>query len=597
MAKEKIYEDFDFLHRRVKKVLFLFIFIFLLLALNYWKVQILDHRKYWSLSEANRLREIVIPAPRGRFFDRQGIVLADNTVAFKACLLRENNQRWKESLQDISKLLNLDLSIIQERIDKFISWPFFLPIVIKDNLSLEEIARIEARKAEFPELYIDREPRRYYPFGPITAHVTGYLQEISSEELKSGEFKKKTLGELVGKIGLERKYEDWLVGENGKKMEIVDSLGRSHGEYSRIEAKPGHDLHLTLDLDLQKKAYELLEGKEGVIIALDPKSGEVLALVSSPSFDPNKFVSRLSFKEWVELSTRVDNPFENRAIRGLYPPGSIFKLAVALGALKKAIISPQTVHFCSGEAIFYGRPFSCWHRGGHGWLNLAEAIKVSCNIYFYHVGRQLGIESIAETARALGLGLLTGIDLPGEKAGNIPDPEWKRQSRGTDWFPGETISVSIGQGPIQVTPIQIAVYTALIANRGHKIRPHLIKNTDLLSKEQNGALGAVDIGADCFETIIEGMWRSVNERGTGHLAMVEGFDVCGKTGSSQIISREKAEKTGQTIKPHSWFTGFAPRYNPQIVVTVLVEFGGLGGASAAPLAREIFAIYKNKNGL
>lgn len=594
MAREKIYEDFSFLHRRARWLLFLFIFIFFLLALSYWKIQILDYRKYWSLSEANRLREIVIPAPRGRFFDRQGIVLADNVVAFKACLLRENNPRWKESLADIASLLNLDLTILQERIDRYVSLPFFLPIVLKDNLSLEEIARIEARKIEFPELYIDREPRRYYPFGPMTAHVTGYLQEISSEELKSAKFRKKTMGDFVGKTGLERKYEDWLMGENGKRMEIVDSLGRSHGEYSKIEARPGHDLYLTLDLDLQKKAYKILEGREGAIIALDPKSGEILALVSSPSFDPNRFVSRFSLEEWAELGSRRDNPLENRAIRGLYPPGSIFKLAVALGALEKGIISPQTVHFCSGEVNFYGRSFACWQRGGHGWLNLAEAIRDSCNVYFYQVGRQLGIEAIAQVSRDLGLGTLTGIDIPGEKEGIVPDPEWKKRTRGAEWFPGETLSVAIGQGLIQVTPLQIAVYTALIANRGHRIRPHLIQNTDLLSREQIGPLGDVDIKSDHFEMIIEGMWRSVNQSGTGHLAMVEGFDICGKTGSSQIISREKAEKEGQTIRPHSWFTGFAPRSDPRIVVTVIVEFGGLGGASAAPLAREIFAIYKDK---
>jgi penicillin-binding protein 2 len=595
MARERIYEDFSFLHRRVKKIKFLFIFIFLFLILGYWKIQILDHRKYWSLSEANRLREIAIPAPRGRLFDRQGVVLADNTAAFKACLLRENNPRWKESLGEMARLLQLDLTVLEERINRYASLPAFIPIVIKDNLSLEEIARIEARKFEFPELFIDREPRRFYPFGEITAHVTGYLQEVSADELKSGEFRKKRMGDLIGKTGLERKYEAWLEGEDGKRMEIVDSLGRSHGEYSRIEPRAGRDLHLALDLDLQKKAYELLEGREGAIVALKPRTGEILALVSSPSFDPNLFVSRFSLKEWTELNSRNDNPLENRAIRGLYPPGSVFKLAVALGALQKGLISPQTMHYCSGEANFYGRSFACWQSGGHGWLNLAEAIKNSCNIYFYQVGRRLGIEDIARTARQLGLGSMTGIDIPGEKEGVVPDPEWKRRTQGADWFPGETISVSIGQGPIQVTPLQIAVYTAIIANRGQKIKPHLIMEKELLASEQNGPLDSADIDMNHFEAVIEGMWRSVNQGGTGHLAMVEGFDVCGKTGSSQIISREKAQKTGLKLKPHSWFTGFAPRNNPEIVVTVVVEFGGLGGASAAPLAKEIFSFYRNKS--
>lgn len=597
MARERIYEDFSFLHRRVKKVKFLFIFIFSFLILSYWKIQILDYRKYWSLSEANRLREIIIPAPRGRLFDRQGVVLADNIAAFKACLLRENNPRRKESLSEMARLLQLDLTVLEERINRYASLPVFIPIVIKDNLSLEEIARIEARKFEFPELFIDREPRRFYPFGKITAHVTGYLQEISADELKSGEFKKKRIGDLIGKTGLEREYEVWLEGEAGKRMEIVDSLGRSHGEYLRIEPRPGRDLHLALDLDLQKKAYELLQDREGAIVALKPKSGEILALVSSPSFDPNLFVSRFTLKEWTELNSRSDNPLENRAIRGLYPPGSVFKLAVALGALQRGFISPQTIYYCSGEANFYGRYFACWQPGGHGWLNLAEAIKNSCNIYFYQVGRRLGIEAIAYTARQLGLGSMTGIDIPGEKEGVVPDPEWKRRTQRTDWFPGETISVSIGQGPIQVTPLQIAVYTAIIANRGQKIKPHLILDKEVVASEQNGPLDNADIDVDHFETVIEGMWRSVNQGGTGHLAMVEGFDVCGKTGSSQIISREKAQKTGLKMKPHSWFTGFAPRNNPEIVVTVVVEFGGLGGASAAPLAKEIFSLYRDKSRL
>ncbi|MCX7974885.1 MAG: penicillin-binding protein 2 [Candidatus Aminicenantes bacterium] len=594
MAREKIYEDFSFLHHRAKIALFLILIIFFLLALNYWKIQILDHRKYWVLSEANRLKEIIIPAPRGRMFDRQGLILADNTVAFRVCLIRENNLRWKDSLPMIAKLLKMDLTSLQERINKFTSQPFFFPIVIKDNLSLEEIARIEARQLEFPELFIDREPKRFYPFGQITAHVTGYIQEISYEELNSGEFKNKTMGDLVGKTGLERRYENWLEGVNGKKLEIVDSLGRSHGEYSRIEPKTGHDLQLSLDLDLQRKAAELLEGREGAIVALEPKSGEVLVLYSSPSFDPNRFVSRLSFKEWMEINNRGDNPLENRAVRGLYPPGSIFKLSVALSALHKGLITSQTMHFCSGEANYYGRTFACWQRGGHGWINLVEAIKNSCNIYFYNIGRQLGIENIAQTARQIGFGSLTGIDLPGEKEGLVPDPRWKQRILGQEWFPGETISVSIGQGPIQVTPLQIAVYTALIANRGRPVKPHLVKNKDMMSKDQNNSRTSINLKPDYFETIIEGMWLSVNQGGTGHLAMVDGFDVCGKTGSAQIISREKAEKKQQIIRPHSWFTGFAPRYDPKIVVTVIVEYGGLGGASAAPLAKEIFAFYQNK---
>lgn len=596
MGKEKIYEDFTFLHRRVRSSLYLLAISFIFLVIGYWKVQILDHRHYWSLAEANRLREITIPAPRGCFYDRNGLVLADNIASYKACLIRENNPDWKKSLAKIAELLQLEETVLQSRIEKYANQPYFFPVVIKDNLSLEEVAQVEARRLEFPELSIEREPRRFYPFGSLTAHVVGYLQEISSAELNSGQFKGKVMGDLIGKTGLEKTYESWLTGEDGKKLEIVDSLGRSHGEYGRVEPKPGHDLHLALDFDLQAKAQSLLEGREGAIVALAPHTGEVLAMVSSPTFDPNKFVSRFSSKEWEELFSRPDHPLENRAIRGLYPPGSVFKLTVALAGLQKRIISPETTFFCPGEAEFYGRVFACWQRGGHGWVNLPEAIKNSCNIYFYNVGRRLGIEDLADFGRDLGFGAKTGIDLPGEKEGLVPDPKWKKETQGTEWFAGETISVSIGQGPIQVTPLQVAAHTALVANRGQRIRPHLVLDKMARVNREAEEMGLTEpkVEANYFEKVIEGMWRSVNDSGTGHLALVEGFDVCGKTGSTQVISREKAEKLGLVIKPHSWFTGFAPRNNPSIVVTVVVEFGGLGGASAAPLAREMFALYKEK---
>ncbi len=595
MGKERIYEDFSFLHNRVRKSLYLIIVVFSFLALGYWKVQILDHRKYWSLSEANRLREIKIPAPRGLFVDRNGVVLADNIASFKVGLVRENNPDWKRSIPRLAELLNLEETVLWARINKYTSQPTFAPIIVKDSLSLEEIAAVEARRLEFPELIIESEPKRFYPFGSLAAHAIGYLQEVSAEELKSGLFPTKGTGDLVGKTGLERAYEDWLEGEDGKKWEIVDSLGRSHGEFDRVEPRPGHDLRVTIDFDLQRKAEDLLQGKEGAVVVLDPRSGEVLVLASSPTFDPNKFVSRFTSKEWEELSSRADHPLENRALRGLYPPGSIFKLTVALAALEKRLITAETAFFCSGKAEFYGRTFSCWLGGGHGWVDLPEAIRNSCNIYFYNVGRRLGIETIASFARRLGFGCLTGIELPGEKEGLVPDPKWKRQTQGVDWFAGETISVSIGQGPLQVTPLQVAVHTALIGNRGRKIKPWLTLNNP--SPQIGGDVGDNEgpgIQPEHYEALVEGMWRSVNASGTGHLAKVDGLDVCGKTGSTQIISREKAEKLGQVIKPHSWFTGFAPRYNPKVVVTVLVEYGGLGGASAAPLAREIFSLYKEK---
>ncbi|MEW5902295.1 MAG: penicillin-binding transpeptidase domain-containing protein, partial [Acidobacteriota bacterium] len=294
--------------------------------------------------------------------------------------------------------------------------------------------------------------------------------------------------------------------------------------------------------------------------------------------------------EWMALVHREDHPLENRAIRGLYAPGSVFKLTMALAALQAGVIGEETSFFCSGAVQIYGRSFVCWQRGGHGTLSLIDGIRHSCNVYFYNVGRRLGIDRIAETARMMGFGEKTGIDLPGEKEGLVPTPEWSLKTRKTEWYAGETISISIGQGPLTVTPLQIAVHTALLANRGKKIIPRLFH-------PQAGApadFPESQIKSEFFEKVIKGMWKCVNEEGTGRGARVGGFDVCGKTGSTQIIGRERAGKLGKEIKTHSWFSGFAPQDNPRVVVTVLVEYGGMGGATAAPLARELFSLYREK---
>ncbi len=597
MGKNGIYEDLSLVLFRVQRTSLVVAGLLLLLVFFYWKTQILEHKKYWSLSEANRIRENVIPAPRGLIVDRDSVILADNAAGFKASVIRENNPGYARSLNDIGRLLDIGTEDLPARIAKYESLPAFKPIVVKDNLDIQEVARIEARQLEFPELVIETEPKRLYPFGRLAAHVIGYLQELTPEEMKSDLNKGKNPGDMTGRTGVERKYEHLLVGADGKMTEVVDSQGRSHGEMDRKEPTAGHDIDLTLDFDLQNKATELLEGREGAIIILDPRSGEVLALASFPTYDPNQFISRFTPDEWLDLINRADHPLENRAIRGLYAPGSVFKLTEAIGALDAGLITEQTTFFCAGTIQLYGRPFSCWYAGGHGVLNLTDGIRHSCNIYFYNVGRRLGIEKIAEYAKTLGLGEKTGIDLPGEKEGLVPTPEWSRNTRKTNWYPGETVSVSIGQGPLVVTPIQIAAQTALLANRGQRVIPHLLKSPQLAREAED--MGSADLSLSrirpaTFEKVIKGMWKCVNESGTGRGALVDGFDVCGKTGSTQVIGREKAKKLGVEIKTHSWFTGFAPRDNPRVVVTILVEYGGMGGATAAPLARELFALYKQK---
>ncbi len=596
MERTRIYEDLSPFLRRTKGTVIAVGIFFLVLLFSLWKVQILDHEKYWKLAESNRIRESVLAAPRGLILDRQGVILADNAASFKASIIRENCQNHALSLPKISQLLGIEEETLRLRMAKYESWPLFMPIVVRDNLSLEEVSRIEARKLEFPELIVEVDPRRFYPFGSLAAHVLGYLQELTPEELKSEKFRRKNLGDLVGRTGVERQYESLLEGANGRLAEVVDSQGRPRQVLARVEPQPGQTLVLNLDFDLQKKATELLEGREGAIIVLDPKRGELLALASFPTFDPNKFITRFTPEEWMALVNRPDHPLENRAIRGLYAPGSIFKLALALGGLDSGVVTEQTAFFCGGTVQLYGRPFSCWFAGGHGVLNLTEAIRQSCNIYFYQTGRRMGIERIAEYAQELGLGAVTGVDIDGEKPGVIPSPAWSQKVRKTPWFAGETISVSIGQGPVVVTPLQVAVFTALIANRGARVTPRILRSGGSIPLSDGEPLtqSTSRIRPQDFEVVIKGMWKSVNEEGTGRAAKVEGFHVCGKTGSTQIVSRERAEKMKKEIKTHSWFTGFAPRDNPQVVVTVLVEYGGMGGATAAPLAKELFELFRKK---
>lgn len=594
MKKEKkIYEDLTPFIAKSQITIIVIGFVFLLLTFFFWKIQILGYKIFWRQSEANRIREIILPPQRGLIKDRNGKILASNIASFQVAIIRENCRDVEESYQKVARLLELELPVLTERIDKYKYLPEFQPIVIKDNLELSEVARIKARQSEFPELDIQAHPKRKYLYDTFAAHVIGYLQEISEAEITRSDRIRRP-GELVGKTGIEREYEHLLVGREGRVLEITDSLGRRRGEISREESVPGQDIDLTLDFDLQRKAEELLEGREGAVVVLDPKSGEIFALASFPTFDPNKFISRFSPEEWLDLLRDPDFPLENRAIRGLYAPGSIFKLAMAVGALDSHVVNLGTTYYCTGSTRIYGHPFSCWFKGGHGSVNFYNGIKNSCNIYFYQVGKSMGIEEIAKYARMLGLGALTGIDLPGEKSGLVPDSDWKKRVRNEPWYPGETISVAIGQGPLQVTPLQIAAYTAAIANRGGRIAPYLFRRK-LLDRPGNAR---VDIPKAVFDKVITGMWKSVNDGGTGRAAFVQGFDVCGKTGSTQVVSRATAEKLGEdekVVKTHSWFSGFAPRDDPALVVTILVEYGGTGGATAAPLAREIFRLFRENH--
>lgn len=589
----RIYEDLTAVIKRSKITLYIIAGLVILVLAFYWKIQVLDHQKYWKMAEANRLRELPLTAPRGLILDRQKVILADNIPSFKVSLVRDAVIDYDKTIDNLSRLLGLNREELKKRIDRYRFIPAYEPIIIMDNLKLADVSLIEARKDEFPEIKLEVEPRRYYPFGPTGAHLLGYLQEVSVDEIRTQPERRWRGGEMVGKSGLEKQYNDTLTGQEGKILEMVDSLGRPRAEISRIEPQPGRSLELTIDFDLQRQAEGLLQGREGAIVAMDPRNGECLVLVSSPSYDPNRFISRFSADEWLALLNDPGKPLENRVIRGLYSPGSTFKIVMALAALNEGIINENSTFYCSGAIELYNKEFSCWFRPGHGNLNLPEAIRNSCNVYFYQLGRRLAIDTIADYARLVGLGQKTGVDLPGEKEGLVPSTDWKRRFLRQVWYPGETISVAIGQGPLLVTPLQLACLTSIVANRGLKVRPCLVKGQKEAAERER-----INLPEAIIEKVIEGMWRSVNSQGTGQGAYQAGFEVCGKTGTTQLISRETAERLAQrgleVKKTHSWFTGFAPRDNPEIVVTVLVEFGGMGGQTAAPIAGQIFKAYREK---
>lgn len=595
MPVDKIYEDLTVIVRRARAVFIVLSVVVLLAVGYYWKVQILDYQKYWSLAEANRTRIRVLGAPRGLVTDRTGIVLADNRASFKVSLLRENLKDPASVYPAISQLLGISEEELRIRLERYRNVPLFEPVVIKDNMEPQDIAPIEARRLEFPMVDVQAEPKRHYPLGDVAAHILGYLQERSPEEIRAGAGRNLRLGDMGGRAGIERQYDERLTGQDGAVVEIVDSYGRKRDEGETTPPVQGREVRLTISQALQAKAESLLGQREGAIVALDPATGEVLAMASYPSFDPNRFISRFTPEEWTGLINDPSSPLENRAIRGLYAPGSIFKMVMAVAGLDQGFVTEQTSVYCNGSITIYGTPRACWFPQGHGSMDLPNAIKNSCNIYFYTLGRQMGIDAIAAAAGGMGLGRKTGLDLPGEKEGLVPSSDWKMKTLKTPWFPGETISVAIGQGQLQVTPLQIAAMTATVANRGRRIVPHLVIN----DTARPDAAARAPFRASTFESVIEGMWRSVNDGGTGQGARVEGLNACGKTGSTQVVSRERAQQlalAGKPIKTHSWFSGFAPRDNPRIVVTVLVEFGGGGGATAGPLAGQMFSCWKENLG-
>ncbi|HLJ13600.1 MAG TPA: penicillin-binding protein 2 [Bryobacteraceae bacterium] len=589
-------DDTKFASAKIAVFQYVAVAILLFLLASFWDLQVRNPDYYNEAALRNSIRSIPALAPRGKILDRDGRVIVDNHSSFKAILNREILKR--EHLPAIAEGLHLDLDDLRSRVRRFDSRPKYVPIIIKQELTPGELAFVESHRdpETFPELELIHAQQRLYPKGGLASHVIGYVGEVSDAELNSPEFAKYSEGEVVGKDGIERQYNDSLMGIDGQRQVRVDSLGKEREVLKSKDAIPGHNLQLTIDLDLQAVAELSMENRKGAVVALDPRSGEVLAMVSRPSFDPNIFGGHIRAEDWKAIANNPDHPLLNRAIQAQLAPGSTFKPIMALAGLESGIIDDGFKVHCSGGAMFYGRYFKCFEKEGHGTVDLHKGIVRSCDVFFYNVGNKLGIDRIAKYAEMAGLGHKTGIDLPHEADGIVPSPKWKIRNFRQKWYLGETISVSIGQGATTVTPLQLASAIGGIAIGGEWHRPHLVKEAT-----QNTPVRKADLNPDNIAQVISGMYGVVNEYGTATRARIPGIDVCGKTGTAQLASNEylKANKLGQTksgvsMEDNAWFVGFAPRQAPEIVVVALVENGGQGGIVAAPVVRDIIKAYFDK---
>jgi penicillin-binding protein 2 len=570
--------------------------IFLILAARLWQLQIIQGSEYVLKAERNRIRKIELVAPRGMISDRYRIPLVENRPSFDVLLYRESMKDQDATIRFLTEKLHLKPEEVEVLFKRSKGVGLYHPIVIKEDANMEDISVIEAHRRDYPEIQLGPEPRRLYHYGKLAAHLLGYVGEVSESELTANTFPGAKSGSLIGQSGVERTYNQYLTGKDGERQVLVDSLGREKDLLSESDSVIGNEIQLTLDLDLQSIADKALEGKVGAIAAMDPRNGEILVMASSPSFDPNSFSGRISGDEWNALMNHSDRPMQNRAIQNSYSPGSIFKLIMADAGLEEGLVDDHMSVTCRGASVYYGRKFHCHKKEGHGTLRLEDAIAKSCNIFFYELGRRLDIDRIAKHASALGLGERTGIDLPGEKSGVMPSREWKKRARGEDWYAGETISVSIGQGATSTTPLQILRAVSAIATGGLLTTPHVLLRAEGSSGDDfKWPMRNIPIGEENTRRIRDGMWTSVNNWGTGHNAAVPGQDICGKTGTVQVISKDTKTLSNEGFEDHAWFAGFGNRDNPEIAVVVFVEHGGKGGVAAAPIAKEIFNAYFSKH--
>jgi penicillin-binding protein 2 len=577
--------------------------LFSALAIAFWVFQIASHDKFLQMAENNHMRRLPRPAPRGVMFDRNGTILVENQSTWNIALVREQTKDLDRTLHILAEATGVDEAQLHETVNRRRREPSYRPIVLIENATFEQRVAFRARQWELPGIVDQEMPTRRYPPSAMAAHLFGYVGEITDVQLAREEYQGLEAGDVVGQAGVEQAFNQILMGRDGEQFVEVNSLGREIRKLDQLEVEPkeGRRVQLTIDADMQKAAEDAFGhyGYNGAAVILDPRSGEVLTLVSLPAYDPNKFATGIDRATWASLNTDALKPLQNRALQGRYSPGSTFKIVVATAALEEGLVGPDFRVFCPGGATFYGRYFHCHEKGGHGSVDMRHAIEKSCNVYFYTLGNMLGVDKIHKWGAALGLVDRTGIDIPNEIRSLVPSTEWKKRETGEKWYAGETISVSIGQGQVSVTPLSLAVMMMTVANGGTRYTPHVLKAID----DGNGwkpvpaaPPQAVNRMKDStVKAVHDGLWMVVNAAGTGARGRVPGRDVSGKTGTAQVISLQgaKVAKGKIDVRDHGWFVFFAPRDNPELAGVVFAERSE-HGYLAAPIAKHVIETYYAK---
>jgi len=598
----------DVLKKRLLGAVVVVLVFFAIIVLRLWSLQITNGKEYENRAYSNRVRVRQAIAPRGHILDRNGREIVTNRPSFNVVLIQEDSHDVSDVLHRLAPVLDVDVSRLWEKIREASGTPKYLPIRLKEDIDWKTLAYLENHNQEFSGVRTEVQPVRVYHYGDFAANTLGYLGSISKKELAKVDQEIYRGGDLIGKRGLERLRESDLRGEKGHNYSEVNARGFEQQLLKSIEPLPGREITLTLDAELQQIAEGYMEAgeKAGAVVAMEVNSGRLLTAVSAPSIHIRDFVGGISYKNWQALLDNPKHPLLNKVIQGVYPPGSTYKMVTALAGLAKGAIDENTVFYCPGFYRFGNRTYRCWKHSGHGPVNLEKAISQSCDVYFYQVGQRVGVDALAEFAQKLGLGKKTGVDMEHEKSGLTPTKEWKQKNRKKKWQEGETLSVAIGQGFNLVTPLQMCVMTATLANGGLVYRPQLVEKVvdpegNVIESFKPELMSRVEGYDRYFRLIRAGMEEVVHgKRGTARRVAIEGLRIGGKTGTAQVVKLAqyrhlKEEDIPYKYRDHAWFTCFAPAENPEIAVTVLVEHGLHGGSGAGPIAKAIMKEYfRNK---